>query len=138
MAESRLDNKNIPIFVLKNVIFNLICTGHFHVSKGTVLFFVWPITPGNFIRIFFHLHRMCEELLTIPHCVLSFPIKTTVRSIHLISAIIIQHSIFCTFQVTFSQFHIISTIFFHVINALITPSDFHCMNTLGTLCIICV
>jgi hypothetical protein len=70
---------------------------------------------------------------------LSLPLNTNVSSIHLISAIIIRHSIFCTFQVIFSLLHIISNIFLHFIKAVvITSSDFHCINTLGTLCITCV
>jgi len=55
---------------------------HFHASKGVVAFLAWPVTPGNFVRIY-------VELFTLPHFVLSFPMKTVVSSSHFSAAIII-------------------------------------------------
>ena len=60
-----------------------------------------------------------------------------VYRVHFISAIIIQHSISCTLQVT-SGVHIISIRFCRVINTVIITyiiRQYHCMNTLGILCI---
>jgi len=37
----------------------------FHVSKGTLAFLAWPLTSGNFVRIFCHLHGMCVPLCRI-------------------------------------------------------------------------
>lgn len=68
----------------------------FHASKGVAAFLAWPMTPGNFVRIFCHLYQMSVQLFTSFHNVLSFPIKTTVRTAHSTAAIIIQRSVFCT------------------------------------------
>ena len=64
--------------------------------KSVVAFHPLPIILGNFVRIFCHLHRICLELFTLPHFVLSFPMKTITSSVHFIAAIIIQCSVFST------------------------------------------
>jgi len=56
-----------------------------HASKGVVAFLAWPITPGNFVRIFCHLRRVCvcrTFYLTPLHLVLSN--ETPVTSVHFI------------------------------------------------------
>jgi len=55
---------------------------HFHALKGVVAFLAWLVTPANFVR-------MCVELFTLSHFVLSFPMKTVVSSSHFGAAIII-------------------------------------------------
>ena len=80
----------------------------FHVSKDVVAFLAWPITPGKLVRIYCHLVRMCVETITLPHFVLSFPMKTMVSSVHYNAAMIIRSSVFCKLGVNFSRFHIIS------------------------------
>ena len=44
----------------------------FHALKGIVAFLAWPITPGNFVRMFCHLPRICVELFTLPCFALFF------------------------------------------------------------------
>jgi len=100
-----------------------------HALKSVVAFLPLPITVGNFVRIFCHLHQICVELFTLPHFVLSFPMKTIISSVHFIAAIIIQCSVFGTLRVTFSWFHIIAVIF-----CLVIIRQYHCTNTLGILC----
>jgi hypothetical protein len=51
-----------------------------HALKSVVAFLPLPITLGNFVRIFCHLHQICVELFTLPHFVLSFPMKTIISS----------------------------------------------------------
>ena len=107
----------------------------FQASEGVVTSLAWPITPGNFVRIFPHLRRICVQLFTLSHFVLSFTMKITV---HFCAAIIIRHRVFCTLQVTFSRLHINSIAFRAVINAVIITiiiRQYHCTNTIGILCI---
>jgi hypothetical protein len=47
----------------------------FYALKGVVAFCAWPVTPRNFVRIFCHLHQICVVHFTLPHLVLSFPMK---------------------------------------------------------------
>jgi hypothetical protein len=54
----------------------------FRVSKDVVAFVVWPKTPDNLVRIYCHLFQKCVELITLPHFVLSFPMKTMVSSVY--------------------------------------------------------
>ena len=109
-----------------------------YASEGVVAFLAWPITPGQFVRILCHLRRMCVQRFTLSHFVLSFPVTTTVSSVHFSATILIRLSVFCTFSLTFSRFHIISISFRPVINAVIITDiirQYHCTNTLGILCI---
>ena len=77
---------------------------------------------------------MCVELFTLPHFILSFPMKTTVSSIHLIAAIIIQQSTALSdspsLGSTYPPKHC------SAINAIIIITtyiirQFHCTNSLG-------
>ena len=103
--------------------------GYFHASKGEAAFLAWPITPGNSVKYFATCVEYVHNLFTIPHFVLSFPMKTTVSSVHFIAAIIIRRSVFCT--ITFSLFHIISIAFRPVINVVtIISSD----NIIARIC----
>jgi len=88
-------------------------------SVGVVAFLAWPVTPGNFVRIFCHLRRMCVQRFTLSHFALSFPVTTTVSSIHFSATEIIRLRVFCTLRVTFSRFLIISIAFPPVINGVI-------------------
>ena len=133
ICEFRLDN-NILICILKNVISNFISNGQFHIWTGVVAFLDSSISPGSFVRIFYHLHQMCVELFTLPHFILSFPMKTTVSSIHLIAAIIIQQSTALSdspsLGSTYPPKHC------SAINAIIIITtyiirQFHCTNSLG-------
>jgi len=89
---------------------------HFEVSKGVVVFLASPITPGKFVRLFCHLRLICVRHFTLPHFVLSFPMKTIIGSVQFIAAII-RPSALCIFRVTFSPLHIISIEFRPVINS---------------------
>jgi len=110
-----------------------------HASEGVVAFLAWPITPGKFVRIYCYLRRMCVQRFTLSHFVLSFPMTTTVSSVHFSATIIIRLTVFCTLRVTFSRFQIISISIRPVINAVIITNviirQYHCTNTLGILCI---
>jgi hypothetical protein len=103
--------------------------------EGVGAFLAWPITPGNFVGIFFHLRRMCVQCFTLSHFVLSFPVTTTVSSGHCCATVIIRLRIFYTLRVTFPLFHIISIAFRPVISAVIIADirQYHCTNTLNIL-----
>jgi len=80
----------------------------FHVSKDIVTFLAWPITPGKLVSIYCHPVRMCIEIITLPHFLFSFRMKTMVSSVHYNAAMIILPSVFCKVGVNFSLFQIIS------------------------------
>jgi len=104
----------------------------FHASKGIVAFLAWPITSGNFVRMFCRLPRICVELLTLPCSILFFPLKTIISCVRFSVAVIIQCSVLCT--LTFTWFHIIFIGFCPIINAIIITyiiRHYHCMNVLG-------
>jgi len=90
-----------------------------HLSKSVVAFLAWPITSGNFVRIFCHLHWNVRRTFYPVHFVVFFPMNIIVSA-----AIIIRRSVFCIRRVTFSRFHIIYIGFRPVINDVnITSSD---------------
>ena len=108
----------------------------FHASKDIMAFLAWPITPGNFVRMFCHLPPICVELLTLLRFVLFFLLKTIVGCVHFTVAVIIRCTVLCT--LSFSWFHIIFIRFCSVINTIIITCIIrhHCMNTLGIVYII--
>lgn len=69
-------------------------------SKGIAAFFLWPTTPGNFVRIFCHLCRCVKP------CPISFLMKTVVSSVHVTVSIVIRCRLFCTLRAS-CRFHII-------------------------------
>lgn len=90
-----------------------------HASKGVVAFLARPITPGNFVRIFWHLRRVCVRTfyLTPLHLVLSN--ETTVTSVHFIAESSSDVASSAHSGVTCSRFHISSIGLCSVINAVI-------------------
>ena len=56
-----------------------------HASKGVVAFRAWPINPGNFIRIFCHLRRVCVRTFYLTTLRLVLSNEITVTSVHFIA-----------------------------------------------------
>jgi hypothetical protein len=86
---------------------NFVCYETVPCSIGCSGFHCWPVIPSNFVTVFCHLYWVRVELVTLPHFLLTFPMKTVVSSIHFIAALIIWCSVCCTLQVTISWFHIV-------------------------------
>jgi len=54
-------------------------------SKGVVAFLAWPVTPGNFVRIFCHLRRLCVRTFHLTPLRLVLSNETAVTSVHFIA-----------------------------------------------------
>jgi len=54
-------------------------------SKGVVAFLAWPITRGNFVRIFCHLRRVCVRTFYLTPLRLVLSNETTVTNVHFIA-----------------------------------------------------
>ena len=106
---------------LKNFIEICICNEIFPCLEGCSGLHCLSNNPRQFCQnILPSDSHVCRTFyLSPPHCVLSLPMQTTVRSVHFVAAI--TTITFSTLPVTFSPFHIISIAYRPVISAVIIP-----------------